>query len=81
MENMALIWWSIEGASCNIPILLMLENWEVRCARTRISLNREFHNQTFSRPALSAFQAITGIPRYPANCRKYWELAVDLPYL
>lgn len=33
-----------------------------------------------SSPELSAFHAITGMPKYPANCRKYWADAVLLPY-
>lgn len=35
---------------------------------------------TRSRPELSAFQAITGIPKYPASCKKYCADAVSLPY-
>ena len=34
---------------------------------------------TDSNPVLSAFQAMTGIPRNPAIWRKYCEAAVDLP--
>ena len=34
---------------------------------------------TDSSPALSAFQAMTGIPKNPAICKKYCEAAVDRP--
>ena len=36
-------------------------------------------NLTDSNPALSAFQAMTGMPRKPAICKKYCDAAVRLP--
>ena len=32
-----------------------------------------------SKPELSAFQEMTGMPMYPASCRKYCEAAVVRP--
>ena len=34
---------------------------------------------TDSNPVLSAFHAMTGIPRNPAICKKYCEAAVERP--
>ena len=34
---------------------------------------------TDSSPALSAFHAMTGIPKNPAICKKYCDAAVDRP--
>ena len=41
--------------------------------------NRTNKLLTDSNPALSAFHAMTGIPKKPAIWRKYWEAAVLLP--
>ena len=40
-----------------------------------------FSRLTLSKPELSAFQAMTGIPRYPASWSRYWDEAVERPYL
>lgn len=39
----------------------------------------KYMHLTDSSPALSAFHAITGIPKNPAIWRKYWDAAVCLP--
>ena len=42
-------------------------------------LNVEEEVLTDSSPALSAFHAMTGIPKNPAICKKYCDAAVDRP--
>ena len=46
----------------------------------QIHFNASYSKITLlSRPELSAFQEMTGIPRYSASWRKYWDAAVVRP--
>jgi hypothetical protein len=50
--------------------------------RNKISIYKRilrYELLTRSSPELSAFQEMTGMPRYPASWKKYWTEAVERP--
>ena len=58
----------------------LFSDWIWIIERNKIFPLRTVRQPTrLSNPELSAFHEMTGIPRYPASWRKYWEAAVVRP--